>query len=64
MRQNVDVPVIASGGAGEVSHVVDLYQTDSADAALLAGILHDQTTSIKSIKDELIRVGLPVRTRQ
>lgn len=63
IRNAVSVPVIASGGAGKVGDVVDLYQTHSADAALLAGILHDGSASIGQIKDALISAGLPVRER-
>lgn len=63
IRNAVSVPVIASGGAGKISDVVDLYKTHSGDAALLAGILHDGSTSISQIKDALIAAGLPVRER-
>ncbi len=59
----VRVPVIASGGAGKISHVVELYKTKSADAALLAGILHDGSTTIEAIKAELEKASLPVRQR-
>lgn len=58
----VRVPVIASGGAGKISHVVELYKTKSADAALLAGVLHDGSTTIEAIKAEL-EASLPVRQR-
>jgi len=63
VRSVVDVPVIASGGAGKISDVVELYLTNSADAALLAGILHDGSTTIEAIKEELVRAKLPVRKR-
>lgn len=63
IRNVVPVPVIASGGAGSIDDVVQLYKTHSADAALLAGILHDGTTSIEAIKQALITAGLPVRER-
>jgi len=57
------VPVIASGGAGKIADVVELYETNSADAALLAGILHDGSTSIEAIKQALLQSGFPVRKR-
>lgn len=63
VRSAVSVPVIASGGAGSIEDVLDLYRADAADAALLAGILHDGSTSIQSIKDALIQDGQIVRTR-
>ncbi len=57
----VNVPVIASGGAGKASHVVDVLRDGHADAALLAGILHDGATTVGAIKNELERCGLRVR---
>lgn len=63
VRNVVDVPVIASGGAGTIDDVVNLYRTQSADAALLAGILHDGTTRIENIKQALRTAGFPVRER-
>jgi len=63
VRENVDVPVIASGGAGSIEDVVNLYREQAADAALLAGILHDGTTTIGAIKQALIEDGQLVRTR-
>jgi cyclase len=57
----VSVPVIASGGAGSASDVVDVLTTSCADAALVAGILHDGTTSLPAIKQALVNVGVAVR---
>jgi cyclase len=57
----VNVPVIASGGAGSASDVRDVLMEAGADAALLAGILHDGLTTVGAVKDELRRSGLPVR---
>jgi cyclase len=57
----VDVPVIASGGAGNARHIADAFES-GADAALLAGILHDGTTDIASLKGELARDGFFVRS--
>lgn len=57
----VDVPVIASGGAGCARHVVDVLTRGRADAALVAGMVHDGTTGVRAIKSELAREGLPVR---
>ncbi len=64
VRDVVSVPVIASGGAGSIQDVINLYQTHSGDAALLAGILHDGSTTIGAIKDALRSAGLPVRQRE
>jgi cyclase len=57
----VDVPVIASGGAGAPEHVLDVLRDGGADAALVAGILHDGDTTVGEIKALLDRDGLPVR---
>jgi cyclase len=56
----VTVPVIASGGAGSAVHVRDALHA-GADAALLAGILHDGVTTVRAIKHEVEEAGLPVR---
>lgn len=60
ISEAVDVPVIASGGAGTASHVAEAFRS-GADAALLAGILHDGTTCIRDVKSELSRAGIEVR---
>ena len=57
----VSVPVVASGGAGTVTDVVDVLSHSPTDAALVAGILHDGTTSIGAIKRQLTEAGIPVR---
>lgn len=57
----VAVPVIASGGAGRAEHVQDVLQHGGADAALLAGILHDGLTTVREIKALLAAGGVPVR---
>jgi cyclase len=57
----VSVPVIASGGAGSAHHVRDVLVSGGADAALVAGIVHDGVTSVRQIKDLLERERIPVR---
>lgn len=58
----VSIPVIASGGAGNAEHLVEVVKEAHADAVLLAGILHDGVTSIRDLKREMQSHGLPVRT--
>jgi cyclase len=58
----VDVPVIASGGAGSAEHVRDALTRGGADAALVAGILHDGVTTVGSIKSLLREGGLHIRS--
>jgi cyclase len=57
----VDVPVIASGGAGEAAHVTAAVTDGRADAALVAGILHDGVTTVGALKATMREAGLPVR---
>jgi cyclase len=57
----VDVPVIASGGAGTAAHVSQVLREASADAALLAGVLHDGLVALADIKSTLVRDGVAVR---
>lgn len=57
----VSVPVIASGGAGRAEHVPEVLDGAGADAALVAGILHDGVTTISTIKAAMREAR--VRTR-
>jgi len=57
----VDVPVIASGGAGDASHVCAAITEGGADAALVAGILHDGVTTVGTLKAAMRAAALPVR---
>ena len=57
----VGIPVIASGGAGAAAHFVEVFTSGRADAALAATIFHDDTCSVRAVKDALRRHGLPVR---
>ncbi|MDB4907012.1 MAG: hisF [Gemmatimonadetes bacterium] len=57
----VSVPVVASGGAGSPEHVRSVLVDGGADAALVAGILHDGVTTVRAIKQLLADESLPVR---
>jgi cyclase len=57
----VPVPVIASGGAGQPSHVADAITEARADAALVAGILHDGLVTVTELKDAMRMAGVRVR---
>jgi imidazole glycerol-phosphate synthase subunit HisF len=61
IAEAVNVPVIASGGAGSVEHVRDVFLLAGADAALLAGILHDGSTGLPQLKSFLASAGIPIR---
>jgi cyclase len=56
----VDVPVIASGGAGEPRHLVDGLHA-GADAVLCASIFHYGQYTVGGVKDALAAAGVPVR---
>lgn len=58
---SVDVPVVASGGAGSADHVVEILTDGGAEAALVAGMLHDGTTTITDIKRRMSGARLRVR---
>ncbi len=57
----VNIPVIASGGAGEPSHCAAAIVEGGADAALIASMVHDGHYTIAEIKESLRAEGLPVR---
>ena len=57
----VPVPVIASGGAGAMSHFRDVLTEGGADAALAATLFHFQQMTIHDLKDYLHAEGVPVR---
>ena len=57
----VDVPVIASGGAGALEHLVDAVQEGHADAVLCASIFHYGTYTVRQAKDRMREAGIPVR---
>jgi len=57
----VDVPVIASGGAGSPDHLVDAVEEGHADAVLCASIFHYGSYTVREAKDRMRAAGIPVR---
>jgi len=57
----VNIPVIASGGCGELSHFTELFRRTNADAALAASIFHYGELTVNQVKTELKNGGVPVR---
>jgi cyclase len=57
----VGIPVIASGGIGELSHFVDAVKEGKADAVLAASVFHFGTYSITQAKQAMKEAGIPVR---
>ncbi|MBA4603231.1 imidazole glycerol phosphate synthase subunit HisF [Thermoactinomyces mirandus] len=61
ISREINVPVIASGGAGTEAHFVDVFLQTEAAAALAASIFHYQEVSIKQVKAALEKNGVNVR---
>ncbi|MGQ9834008.1 MAG: imidazole glycerol phosphate synthase subunit HisF [Candidatus Villigracilaceae bacterium] len=61
VAEAVPVPVIASGGAGTMSHFAEVLTEGKADAALAASLFHDGKLRIAELKEELRRRNVPVR---
>lgn len=57
----VNIPVIASGGAGKLEHFYEAIKQANADACLAASIFHYQQFTIKEVKEYLKNKGIPVR---
>jgi cyclase len=61
VSEAVEVPVIASGGAGTTDHLVDAVRSGGADAVLAASIFHFGEISIREAKAAMAAAGVPVR---
>ena len=61
VKQSVEVPVIASSGAGQPSHFSDVFAGAGVDAALAAGIFHRREVGIDEVKAAVRGAGYPVR---
>jgi imidazole glycerol-phosphate synthase subunit HisF len=61
VSETVGVPVIASGGAGELDHLVEAVTAGHADAVLCASIFHYGAHTVAEAKERMERAGIPVR---
>ena len=61
ISENVGVPVVASGGAGNLDHMVDVLKEGNADAVLAASIFHFGEYTVGEVKEHLARADIPVR---
>ena len=61
INEVVNIPIIASGGAGTMEHIRDAFTIGKADAALAASIFHFKEIDIMDLKRYLHREGIPVR---
>jgi cyclase len=57
----LNIPIIASGGAGNIEHFVDVFQKGNADAALAASVFHFGEIPIQKLKQELNNHKIPIR---
>lgn len=62
VTQKVNIPVIASGGAGKLEDFYDVFTQANADAALAASLFHYQEYSVKQVKEYLKERGVAVRS--
>lgn len=60
LSEMLDIPVIASGGAGSVQDVIDVLTEGKADAALIASIFHYGEISVRELKEKLKQAGIEV----
>ena len=61
ISEAVPVPVVASGGAGHLDHLVEVLRAGKADAVLAASIFHEGTYTVGEVKRHLRAAGIPVR---
>jgi len=61
VSENVNIPVIASGGAGNVKHMEEVLKKGKADAVLAASIFHYKTHTVAAVKKQLKKAGVLVR---
>ena len=63
LSQQVNIPIIASGGAGNIQHFADSFSVGLADAALAASVFHFKEIEIIKLKKELKSQGIPMRLK-
>ncbi len=61
LRAILHIPLVASGGAGEIAHFNDVFRIAGVDGALAASVFHKGVISIPKLKEQLIADGIPIR---
>lgn len=61
IADRVNIPVIASGGGGNVQHFADVFNKTGCDAALAASLFHFRELTVREVKEYLCENGIPVR---
>ena len=62
LHESLSIPIIASGGCGNMDHFVDVFENGMADAALAASVFHFGEISIRDLKEYLLHKNINVRT--
>src|SRR5690606_22104811 len=61
INERISIPLIASGGAGNKAHFLELFRAGAADAALAASIFHVNEVPVPELKDYLKEKGVSIR---
>ena len=61
LSQIVNIPIIASGGAGKIEHFCEVFKSGNIDAALAASVFHFNEIRLKDLKTELKNNNIPIR---
>jgi cyclase len=61
LSQAVNIPIIASGGAGKIEHFYDVFKSGNIDAALAASVFHFNEIGLDDLKIELKNNNIPIR---
>ena len=61
LSTELNIPIIASGGAGNMQHFTDTFKAGKADAALAASVFHFKEIKIQDLKEELQNNNIPIR---
>ena len=61
MTEQVDIPVIASGGMGKLTDLHSVVKESGADAVAMAHVLHYRAYTIDDVRSYCLEVGIPVR---
>ena len=61
LRALLQIPLVASGGAGEIAHFNDVFRIAGVDGALAASVFHKGVIAIPKLKEQLLADGIPIR---
>lgn len=61
LSEELNIPIIASGGAGTIKHFKDAFLDGKSDAALAASVFHFKEIEIQDLKHQLVEAGIPMR---